>query len=1470
MRKQKKIIALILALTMLATIMPIHGMALNSIDPALDITIDLSIVHEYYSGFGMNITMTNNGPSVLEDWHLGFDFMGSGEIHNFTSAVKLDEYSSGNHYVVKSEGWNGDIAPGASRTIYIEQWHGGNGIFDLDNIVAGTLNADPAPTPEETLPPTATPTPEVTQEPVPTPEIHDIWSGDFDYSVNGSHYEYGSPASGSSGGTNYRYMGFDLSNPSVTWKTLTLEFEGNIGNSLPDGNKKLIRLYDFDLLGADGSPLGGDLGGVSQTVYIDLHQYTDLVISDNNLAHFHKNGNLGPNGQGILTRIFLTNVLPGMDEQPEFDLIYTDAFPDDNFRGFVLEEIIGNGRQEDDEVTIADQETMAVVTSLDVSSQNIDDLTGIEYFIGLETLDCSGNNLEYLELGEAPGLTSLDCSGNAIEYLDIFDNAGLEALNCSQNELVELDLSENIALETLDCSKNEILELELEENTGLISLVCNDNELVELELSKNLALTALVCYNNWMGEYPAISVLGEISLLASPATFPTSGAFVYFPQYEDEDDDDPDEPEDPSGTAEPAMTPHPTPAPGSLGSEEMPIPIDSEDGANGLDQMINGNPHHYYELTDSFTVSEPIGGGPARGILNGNGETITLAIAVTPKPPKVTPTPGPSGDPSVTPTPVPPVADGVYYIENLNSGLVMDIYGGLTDEGNQIIQYNNHDKHQNSGHLNLRWQLMYLDNGYYKIESVKTAYESKDMALTLDGTVLRINTYTGTYEQQWKIILNGDSTYRLVSRAGENDNLAAETEYASMDDWAYIVASPFDNDAHQKWVLEEVSSSYSRGFGLDEIQPFFSSLFGQASKALAPEPSPGANLMSLSGSAKGPSSLLSSAIGSGGAAMMSASIPPEGVTYTGPAPINHAENFEVRNVNITGEVNAPMSSNVSGLIGVVDSRMTYTHNGDTYNTNFGVVLRNITSTVKVTGKNNVGGLIGSVRINEGGTEDPSDPSARLPDIEIENCTITDSGDPDDGDGTVTGKSRVGGIIGGVSGKDIITDIDGCTIESNVTGTGNYVGGIVGQLRNGRLVIRDDGDVDYFNSETYLLNNRVSGIISSNGSYVGGFVGSAKKYNNIRALGIVIGNISGKNYIGGIIGRGWLTNADNCKVFRCISSCVNCTGTCVPGNATITGRNYVGGIIGRLVNCKLPGDDDILEYAQIIYDNCEVWADISYYGNSANNHVGGFIGHAGSANYPGHSGHRVLEIDPNPYDRDDGDMWCVIEDSSFVGSIRGKNNVGGIMGRGWLDVEDCSVEANITASGNYIGGIVGRVNAKRDARHTITGTHSNFNHTFRGNIGGKESRVGGIAGFTKVSTIDSCSSEGMTIEGNNYVGGIVGFAAFGGNTPNTNPVQVIGCQSEFDLIKGRDFVGGISGSGGEISASSSLHNRIWKQKIFNGDIYDGRNYIGRVSGRIRDYGHTNTANPAMLLYSGANDPDGPGGVVVIPGMAKHGI
>jgi len=136
------------------------------------------------------------------------------------------------------------------------------------------------------------------------------------------------------------------------------------------------------------------------------------------------------------------------------------------------------------------------ITDLNVSNQDISDLTGIEDFSALTYLNCSKNNLSSLDLSTNLLLFSLDAAENQLAFLNVSNNINLKGLGCEDNQLTSLDISNNINLEELGCEDNQLTSLDVSNNMMLDNLFCSQNNITELDLSQCLVLEKLKCLSN--------------------------------------------------------------------------------------------------------------------------------------------------------------------------------------------------------------------------------------------------------------------------------------------------------------------------------------------------------------------------------------------------------------------------------------------------------------------------------------------------------------------------------------------------------------------------------------------------------------------------------------------------------------------------------------------------------------------------------------------------------------------------------------------------------------------------------------------------------------------------------------------------------------------------------------------------------------------------------------------------------------
>ena len=219
------------------------------------------------------------------------------------------------------------------------------------------------------------------------------------------------------------------------------------------------------------------------------------------------------------------------------------VFKDDNFKAYCVENF-----DTDNDGKISIDEALAV-TAIDVCTDNITSLSGVECFTNLESLSATGSaamykygeesytyngevsnlpdceigtsvasgSLSYVDLSGLVNLEVVDVSNNNISEfnfkncsklrlitcnycnlaeLNLSQNSALTELECRNNRLVSLDVSKNSALTTLNCYYNQLSTLDVSKNTALVYLRCNNNQISTLDVSNNTALAIYNCHNN--------------------------------------------------------------------------------------------------------------------------------------------------------------------------------------------------------------------------------------------------------------------------------------------------------------------------------------------------------------------------------------------------------------------------------------------------------------------------------------------------------------------------------------------------------------------------------------------------------------------------------------------------------------------------------------------------------------------------------------------------------------------------------------------------------------------------------------------------------------------------------------------------------------------------------------------------------------------------------------------------------------
>lgn len=145
-------------------------------------------------------------------------------------------------------------------------------------------------------------------------------------------------------------------------------------------------------------------------------------------------------------------------------------FPDINFRNCLLSLPSGTDG-------VLSEVEIGRIKEIDVRERNISSLKGIELFTGLETLECSSNQLTSLDVSKNTNLKKLYCEDNKLTSLMIGDNAKLEYVLCYKNDLTSLDFSKCVNLKGLNCENNKLTSLSIAKNTCSKYLYCSNNQL---------------------------------------------------------------------------------------------------------------------------------------------------------------------------------------------------------------------------------------------------------------------------------------------------------------------------------------------------------------------------------------------------------------------------------------------------------------------------------------------------------------------------------------------------------------------------------------------------------------------------------------------------------------------------------------------------------------------------------------------------------------------------------------------------------------------------------------------------------------------------------------------------------------------------------------------------------------------------------------------------------------------------------
>lgn len=447
--------------------------------------------------------------------------------------------------------------------------------------------------------------------------------------------------------------------------------------------------------------------------------------------------------------------------------------------------------------------------------------------------------------------------------------------------------------------------------------------------------------------------------------------------------------------------------------------------------------------------------------------------------------------------------------------------------------------------------------------------------------------------------------------------------------------------------------------------------------------------------------------------------------------------------------------------------------------------------------------------------------------------------------SIEGGQRVGGIAGkswgdrgAVNRPRIIGTANSTQEQISITGT-SYVGGIVGD--NQAKVLGNDA----YETATEITVAEVSGWvnITGTGDYVGGIVGGngyASSISRVLVNGVYVTGsaqealtqskivIKGKQYVGGIAGNNATTIDGN--ITGSGASVKNMPD--VAGIVEIRGTNWVGGITGinsgklNSVNIRLGRTPALIIHGE--------------------SNVGGIVG----------ENQGTLGVQStNTFISTRGNI--AISGVSDVGGIVGKNSSNAELENCFVyDFYSQNVSnrvyyaPTITASGSNVGGIAGSSAASITNCSVFSASNT---ATSIITITAKEKNAGGLVGENSTgSNTTNCSLVGkVQVEANEAAGGILGDNKTGttitdcwvGNSDGNSiiekaeenlglvitPPEISAPSYEIPFITGGSYIGGVVGlnDGGIIKNIKLTDNvTIGRKDIVAGD---GSNWVGGIAG-----------------------------------------
>jgi len=344
-------------------------------------------------------------------------------------------------------------------------------------------------------------------------------------------------------------------------------------------------------------------------------------------------------------------------------------------------------------------------------------------------------------------------------------------------------------------------------------------------------------------------------------------------------------------------------------------------------------------------------------------------------------------------------------------------------------------------------------------------------------------------------------------------------------------------------------------------------------------------------------------------------------------------------------------------------------------------------------------------------------------------------------------------------------------------SGAYFDGVIDDMvLYDRALSSSEIEYSYFyHSVDDIYNIKVSGDISGR-NYTGGLIGSMDLGIDV-SYSAFSGSVQGYRYVGGIAGMAGSDIDHDTSRGNATATLMDVGGIAGFNSANITDSQAEGNITGCQENA-----------GGIAGGNTGTIASCTFTGNitASGYDTGGIVGENQGGTVDSCQAHADIE---SPYRTGGlvGTSWDggTITNSLAYGNVSGMDMIGGLVGKSQQSTIQSSISRADVSGHDMVGGVVGMAESRSiitDSKST-TGTVEGNNYT------------AGVVGYASDTNITSCYS-GSTIQGNTWVGGITGYILDG---------NITDCYSMSE-IHATDIAGGIAGELNSSNASRCYFTR----------------------------------------------------------------